>query len=79
MVGIYDLVAKIDRWWVREVELPSNSVFDGKEVLDDEILSGNMLFVQMMLRVATGEDSEAFWEEFQKAAGLKPTAQPPDA
>jgi hypothetical protein len=25
-----------------------------------------MLYIQMMLRIATGEDSAVFWEEFQK-------------
>ena len=64
--GIYELVTKIDRWWIREVEMTINSDFDGCEVADKDITSGNMLFIQMMIRIATGEDSGAFWEEFQK-------------
>jgi len=28
-----------------------------------------MTFIQMLLRIATGEDSAAFWQEFQKQAG----------
>jgi hypothetical protein len=66
---IYDLVAKIDRWWVREVEIPTNPDFDGQEVNDSDIQSGNMLFIQMMIQIATGKDSGAYWEEFQKQAG----------
>ena len=69
LVSIYELVTKIDRWWVREVEMAVDSDFDGREVADEEIMSANMVFIQMMLRIATGEDSAVFWEEFQKQAG----------
>jgi hypothetical protein len=69
LVGIYELVAKIDRWWIREVDMTTDPDFDGREVADEDITSGNMLFIQMMLRIATGEDSGVFWEEFQKYFG----------
>jgi hypothetical protein len=67
--SIYKLVTKIDRWWIREVEIPANSDFDAQEVIDSNIQSGNMLFIQMMIQIATGEDSSVFWNEFQKQAG----------
>jgi hypothetical protein len=63
---IYDLVAKIDRWWIKEVDIPTNSDFDTQEIADTDIQSGTMLFIQMMLKIATGEDSSVFWDEFQK-------------
>jgi hypothetical protein len=69
LVGIYELVAKIDRWWIREVDMTTDPDFDGREVTDEDIASGNMLFIQIMLRIATGEDSGVFWEEFQKHFG----------
>ncbi len=40
--------------------------FDGRDVADEDITSGRMLFIQTMIRIATGEDSEVFWKEFQK-------------
>jgi hypothetical protein len=64
--AIYELVTKIDRWWIKEVEISVNSDFDGQEVADANIQSGTMIFIQMMLRIATGEDSSVFWDEFQK-------------
>ncbi len=64
--AIYELVTKIDRWWIKEVEISVNSDFDGQEVADADIQSGTMIFIQMMLRIATGEDSSVFWDEFQK-------------
>ncbi len=63
---IYELVTKIDRWWVLEVELPTDPDFDDQEVDAEGIHSGNMLFLQMMIHVATGEDSSAYWDEFQR-------------
>jgi hypothetical protein len=66
---IYDLVAKIDRWWIREVEMTINPDFDGREVADEDIISGNMMAIHLMVRVATGDDSAALWEEFQRQAG----------
>jgi hypothetical protein len=62
-------VTKIDRWWIREVEIPTNPDFDGREVADDDIQSGNMLFLQMMVRIVEGNDSAAFYEEFFKEVG----------
>jgi len=59
---IYQLVTKIDRWWVREVEIPTNPDFDDQDVdaiADEEIVSGNMLFLQLMIHVATGDDADA--------------------
>jgi hypothetical protein len=69
LVGIYELVTKIDRWWIRGVDMTTDPDFDGREVADEDITSGNMLFIQMMPRIATGEDSGVFWEEFQKQFG----------
>ena len=67
--AIYELVTKIDRWWIKEVDIPANSDFDG-EVSDADIQSGTMIFIQMMLRIATGEDSSVFWDEFQKQESI---------
>jgi hypothetical protein len=63
---IYNLVAKIDCWWIKEVEISANSDFDTQEVDDIDIQSGTMLFIQMMVKIAAGEDSSIFWDEFQK-------------
>lgn len=69
LVAIYELIAKIERWWIRNVDMPTDQDFDGREVADEEITSGNMLFIQLMLQIATGKDSGVFWEEFQKHFG----------
>ncbi|HLN27187.1 MAG TPA: hypothetical protein VK395_05545 [Gemmataceae bacterium] len=65
LASIYDLVAKIDRWWIREVDLPCDPEFDGREIADDEIHSGNVVFMQLLISVATGGKYEGLWEQFQ--------------
>jgi hypothetical protein len=67
---MYELVAKIDRWWIREVDLPTKPDYDGREVADEDMISGNMFSLQLMIHVATGGDSNVLWEEFQKQAGV---------
>ena len=55
---LYYLVAKIDRFWIRELEIPLNSDFDNldpHEIPDSEIISGNMIFLGMMRDIAIGE------------------------
>ena len=68
--SIYDLITKIDRWWIREVDLPTDPDFYGREVPDNDILSGNMLFLQIMIRTATDENASDLWEEFQLVGGI---------
>jgi len=63
---ILALVTKIDRWWIREVDIPTNPDYDGREVADCDICSGNMAFLQMMIQIAVGENSAVYWDEFQQ-------------
>lgn len=63
--GIYLLVSKIDRWWIREVEMSVNPDFDNVEVAEEEITSGNMILIQVMHSVAMEEDSGTLWKEFR--------------
>jgi hypothetical protein len=64
--SIYELLTKIDRWWIKEVDIPTNPDFDGQEVADADIQSGIMICMQMMLRIATDENALMFWDELQK-------------
>ena len=73
--AIFDLVAKVDRWWIREVELECNPEFDGidgRDIPDAEIHSGRMIALTLLIGVATGEDSGRFYREYVKQASMKP-------
>jgi hypothetical protein len=49
------LLVKVDRWWVREIEIPTNPDFDGQDIRDEEISSGNMLMLAMIFDVLSGK------------------------
>lgn len=59
---LYKLIAKIDRWWIRQVEIPTNPDFDDQGVdaiPDEKIQSGRMFFLATLVRVAAGDRDEA--------------------
>jgi hypothetical protein len=37
---IFELIRKIEVWWIQEVELPTEPDFDGREIKDEEIIVG---------------------------------------
>jgi hypothetical protein len=48
------LLKKIERWWVVNVEIPTNPDFDGREINEDGIIPGPVLMLELMLEVANG-------------------------
>jgi hypothetical protein len=62
------LVQKIEKWWIVNVELPTNPDFDGQEIDEDGIISGPSWIMQMLSQVALGIGDEAweFHREFAK-------------
>lgn len=55
------LVQKIEKWWIINVELPTNPDYDGADIDEDGIISGPSWVMQMLAQVALGEGDEA-WE-----------------
>jgi hypothetical protein len=41
---MFELMRKIEVWWIIEVEIPTNPDFDEKEIIYDEILPGKEIF-----------------------------------
>ncbi|MEX2169486.1 MAG: hypothetical protein WD851_09245 [Pirellulales bacterium] len=67
--GLVELVTKIDRWWIKEIEIPANPDFDEADldaIADAEIQSGRMVFLSLLLQIATRDDSESvqFYQQF---------------
>ncbi|MFH5804698.1 hypothetical protein [Alienimonas sp. DA493] len=72
--SIYALVSKIDRWWIREVRMPTDPAFDHlnpREIADGDLSSGTMIFLKVMAHIATGNDDEAadLFKLFAKVTG----------
>ncbi len=63
---LIELTGKIGRWWVLEIEVPTNSDFDNQEVRAEDVQSGDMWFLGMLLHIATGdaEEAGAFHKQF---------------
>ena len=46
------LVGKIERWWIREIEVPLDPEYDGREIADEDISPGIVMFLEMVLATA---------------------------
>lgn len=53
------LVAKIEKWWIVNVEVPTNPDFDDKEIDEDGIVSGPILTIRLLLDIALGSEEES--------------------
>jgi len=57
--AIAEIVGKIDIWWIREVDIPTNPDFDATQVDDIDLsstFSMRMAFLDLLLQVADGDD-----------------------
>lgn len=57
---LMDLVQKIEKWWIINVELSTNPDYDGQEIDEDGIVSGPSWIMQMLRLVALGQGEEAW-------------------
>lgn len=73
LLECYEIQSKIDKWWIIEVELPTNpeSMQIDPEVIHYEgIFSGNMALLQLLYMVYTGND-EGLNEIYKKVMKFK--------
>ena len=69
LVDLVALVTKIDRWWIVNVELETQDEIDPAQVKPEEIMSGHMIFLHLLLTTASSGDSNQLYEEFLKRTG----------
>jgi hypothetical protein len=67
------LLRRIEVWWVVNLEIPTNSDFDGKEIDEEGIIPGPLLMIQMMLEVVSG--NEALLNHYREANGIEKTGR----
>ncbi|HEX7859261.1 MAG TPA: hypothetical protein VF773_02920 [Verrucomicrobiae bacterium] len=63
---LIELVAKIDRWWIINVELAIRDDLDANEVPPKEITSGNMIFLHLLVTTASGADSGELYRQWRE-------------
>ncbi len=59
--SIHFMVGKIERWWIREIEMGSHSEFDHVDrdaIPDNEIQGGNMIMMDLIHKIIHGQDQE---------------------
>lgn len=62
------LLTKIGRWWIVNVEIPTNPDYDGQEINENEITPGINITLQLLFDIALGNEEEAkkYYDEFIK-------------
>lgn len=65
------LLHKIELWWIREVEIPTNPDFDEQDIDEDGIMPGRVMVIKLLCDIALGDDksSRFYYEQFKKRAG----------
>ncbi len=71
LVDIARLVTTIDQWWFREIEAATDPdlVDESRGEVDyDGVMSGRMIFLKILIDVATGDESEsaAYYDAYQE-------------
>ncbi|MFT4176458.1 MAG: hypothetical protein QM627_07350 [Luteolibacter sp.] len=63
---ILEMVAKIEKWWIVNIEIATDPEFYDKEIKADSVVPGSLLLLQILKDVALGEDDEtwAIYREF---------------
>jgi hypothetical protein len=66
--NIINLLYKIEKWWIVNVEIPTNPDFDGKEIDEDGIVPGTIMTLRLLADIALGseEESSFYYNEFIK-------------
>ena len=58
-VDLVTLMNKIEVWWVKEFEIPTNPDFDGQEVDTASISPGPVIALKMLYAIAIGSEEES--------------------
>jgi hypothetical protein len=61
------LIRKIEIWWVVNVEIPTNPDYDGQEILEEHVVPGPVIMLQIMQEVASGNSE--YLARYQGASG----------
>jgi len=48
---MFELLAKIDRWWIVNFHVPANPRFDGKQIREGDVQSGRMMVLGLIMQV----------------------------
>ena len=63
-----DLLHKIEKWWILNVEIPTNPDFDGQGIDEDGIVPGQIMTLRLLADIVLGseEESKLYYNNFIK-------------
>jgi len=66
--NMVSLLAKIEKWWIVNVEIPTNPDFDNAEIDEEGIMPGPVITIRLLLDIALGSENESryYFNEFFK-------------
>lgn len=62
LFGLFDLYSKIEKWWIKEIELPISGKFPADGISDEDVESGALIIFKMMLNSLFGGKSDEYME-----------------
>jgi hypothetical protein len=76
LTGMFHFVEKIDKWWIQNIEIPTNPDFDHRELTQQEldaVASMRMVFMNLLVSVANGDQThlQQIYEGFKKHIDTK--------
>jgi hypothetical protein len=66
--SLISLQSKMEKWWILNVEIPTNPDFDGTDIDEDSIIPGPIMTLRLLIDIALGaeEESKYYFTEFIK-------------
>jgi hypothetical protein len=65
------LLSKIEKWWILNVEIPTNPDFDGKDIYENGIIPGPIMTLRLLTDIALGSEEESkYYYKFIKEKGV---------
>ncbi|HIC91180.1 MAG TPA: hypothetical protein EYP21_03780 [Syntrophaceae bacterium] len=63
-----ELLHKIEKWWILNVEIPTNPDLNGRQIDDEGIIPGKIMTLRLLLDIALGTENESkfYYHEFIK-------------
>ena len=67
-----DLLEKIEKWWILNIEIPTNPDFNRQEISATEVTPGKIITLRLLTDIALGteEESKFYYKEFIKRKNL---------
>ncbi len=62
------LQVDLDRWWILNIEIPTNPDFDNKNIEEENVISSSEILYKIIMEVLSGDEESAwkYYEEYEK-------------